>query len=311
MTLGIESRSHCGSPPRGSAALCAAPHEWRPGARLAVSLVINVEEGAEMSVLHGDATMEPVDELGMFAREPLRNLSNESNYRYGLTRGAARVAGLLRKHGMRATWTCAAQALEAAPHVARLIAEGGHEVCAHGDRWITQLKMDEATEREFIVRARDSIERTTGLRPAGWLSRYYTTLNTRRLLVEAGFDYHMDDFSDDVPFWDGSFDRPILIIPYALDTNDMKMWNHPGYSPDQWLKYACDTFEWLLQESQDIAQARIMSLGVHLRIIGRPGRIGAFQRFLMHVAASTGACVLTRRDIAAACTSSTPLETAA
>jgi peptidoglycan/xylan/chitin deacetylase (PgdA/CDA1 family) len=275
--------------------------EWQPGARLAVSLVVNVEEGAEMSVERGDATMEPVDELGMFAREPLRNLPNESNYRYGLTQGAPRIARLLRERGLHATWTCAAAALEAAPQVARLIVDGGHEVCAHGQRWIVQLKMDEEAERAFIRSASESIARSTGQRPAGWLSRYYTTLNTRRLLVEAGFRYHMDDFSDDLPFWDASHARPILVIPYQLDTNDMKLWAHPACTPDQWLKYACDTFDWLLQESRQLAQARIMSLGVHLRIIGRPGRIWAFEKFLDRVRAVKDACVLTRLQIAAAC----------
>ena len=286
----------------------AAPAQWGTGARLAVSLVVNVEEGAEMSVARGDATMEPVDELGMFVREPLRNLANESNYRYGLNRGAERVARLLRKHRMRATWTCAAQALELSPQVAGLIAEGEHEVCAHGHRWITQLKMDEATERDFIVTARDSIERSTGRRPVGWLSRYYTTVNTRRLLVEADYRYHMDDFSDDVPFWDRGHSRPILVIPYQLDTNDMKMWNHPSYTPDQWLKYACDTFDWLLAETRELTVPRIMSVGVHLRIIGRPGRIGAFERFLAHVANIDDARILTRLEIAAACRAILPLE---
>jgi peptidoglycan/xylan/chitin deacetylase (PgdA/CDA1 family) len=288
-----------------------APDEWQPGARVAVSLVVNVEEGAEMSVARGDATMEPVDEFGMFTRESLRNLPNESNYRYGLTQGAPRVAKLLRERTMTATWTCAAEALELAPHVAELIAEGGHEVCAHGHRWIPQLKMDESAEREFIGKARDSITRTMGRAPAGWLSRYYTTPNTRRLLVESGFRYHMDDFSDDLPFWDRSYARPILIVPYQLDTNDMKMWNHAGYTPDHWLKYASDTLDWLLQESAELGQPRIMSVGVHLRIIGRPGRIGALRAFLDRVAAARGACVMTRLDIANAWTAPAQQETAA
>jgi peptidoglycan/xylan/chitin deacetylase (PgdA/CDA1 family) len=288
----------------------AAPAQWRGRARLAVSLVVNVEEGAEMSVARGDSSMEPVDELGMFAREPLRNLANESNYRYGLNQGAARIARLLARHRLRATWTCAAEALAASPEVAALIADGEHEVCAHGNRWISQLKMDEATEREFIASARDSIERSTGRRPAGWLSRYYTTLNTRRLLVEAGFRYHMDDFSDDLPFWDASHRRPILVIPYQLDTNDMKMWNHPSYTPDQWAKYACDSFDWLLTETRELAVARMMSVGVHLRIIGRPGRIGALARFLEHIADVEDACVLTRLEIAGACRSNLSVENA-
>jgi peptidoglycan/xylan/chitin deacetylase (PgdA/CDA1 family) len=126
-------------------------------------------------------------------------------------------------------------------------------------------------------------------------------VNTRRLLVEAGFLYHMDDFSDDVPFWDASFGRPILVIPYQLDTNDMKMWSHGSYTPGQWLTYACDTFDWLLRETRELEEPRMMSLGVHLRIIGRPGRIGALEKFLLHVAAAPGACCLTRLQIAAAC----------
>jgi hypothetical protein len=133
-------------------------------------------------------------------------------------------------------------------------------------------------------------------------------LNTRRLLVAAGYRYHMDDFSDDVPFWDLGHEAPILVIPYQLDTNDMKMWNHPSYTPDQWLKYACDSFDWLLTETRELGVPRIMSVGVHLRIIGRPGRIGAFERFLAYVASVDGARVLTRLEIAAACRSTLPLE---
>ena len=170
--------------------------------------------------------------------------------------------------------------------------------------------MDENTEREFITRASESIARTTGRRPAGWLSRYYTTENTRRLLAEAGFIYHMDDFSDDLPFWDTSQPRPILVIPYQLDTNDMKMWAHPSYTPDQWLKYACDTFDWLLEESRALDRPRMMSVGVHLRIIGRPGRIWALRSFLDRVTKEPAACVLTRAQIAGRWSESQPSPTA-
>jgi peptidoglycan/xylan/chitin deacetylase (PgdA/CDA1 family) len=231
----------------------------------------------------------------------LRNLPNESNYQYGINAGAPRVAEVLSDFGMRATWTCAAQALEAAPQVAALIAAGNHEVCAHGNRWIVQHRMDEETEREFIRSAAASIERSTGSRPLGWLSRYFYTLNTRRLLVEQGYRYHMDDFSGDLPFWDSSHAQPLLVIPYQLDTNDMKLWAHPSYTPDQWLKYACDTLDWLRAETARLKVPRIMSLGVHLRIIGRPGRIWALRAFLEHVAASSGVCVLTRAQIFNAC----------
>ena len=161
--------------------------------------------------------------------------------------------------------------------------------------------MNEADERAFIQKAVASILATTGQRPFGWLSRYLLTENTRRLLAEAGFTYHMDDYSDDQPFWDmvttATGPKPMVIMPYALDSNDMKMWTDPALKPDQWLKYAIDTFEWLYAEGPDAP--RMMSFGVHLRIVGRPGRIGVFEAFLKYVKSRAGVWITTRADIAA------------
>lgn len=269
---------------------------WPDGARIALSLVVNVEEGSEMSIAEGDPGPEAVDELGIALRKPVRNYGNESNYLYGIKAGAPRVLAMLRRHGLRATFTAAAQSLERAPELVRGIVEGGHEVCAHGWRWVHQYRMDEAAERDFIRKAADSIERTTGSRPAGWLSRYLLTADTRRLLVEEGFRYHMDDYSDDLPFWDTVDGKPILIVPYAIDTNDMKMWSDPAYGPRQWLEYAIDSFDWLYREGSEAP--RMMSLGLHLRIIGRPGRIGALEAFLNHVRAHDRVWVATRLQIA-------------
>ena len=269
---------------------------WPNGARLALSIVVNVEEGSELSIAEGDRGPEPVDELGVTFKHALRNYGNESNYRYGLKAGAPRVMRLLRDRGVRATFTAAALSLERAPDLARQIVADGHEVCAHGWRWIHQFRMDEPTEREFIRKAVASIEHTTGERPHGWLSRYLLTDNTRRLLVEEGFTYHMDDYSDDVPFWDTTAGRPILILPYAIDSNDMKMWTAPGFMPADWLQYAVDSFDWLRREGADAA--RMMSLGVHLRIIGRPGRIGYFERFLDHVLRHDDVWIAPRIEIA-------------
>jgi len=274
------------------------PHgAWPEGARLALSLVVNVEEGSEASIARGDRGPEPVDELGVVLKKPLRNYGNESNYHYGLRAGAPRVLDLLAAQGCAATFTAAAMSLESAPELARRIAAEGHEACSHGWRWVHQFTMDEAAEREFIAKAADSIQKTVGARPVGWLSRYLHTANTRRLLVEAGFDYHMDDYSDDQPFWDLDYDRPILVVPYALDTNDMKMWANPAYTPRQWLDYAIDSFDVLYREGA--SAPRMMSLGLHLRIIGRPGRIGALERFLAHVRTHTHVWVATRAAIAA------------
>ncbi|MDP6345171.1 MAG: polysaccharide deacetylase family protein [Alphaproteobacteria bacterium] len=269
---------------------------WPDGGRLALSLVVNVEEGAEYNIRDGDKGPEMVDELGVPLRRPMRNLSNESNYRYGLNRGAPRVLDLLAGKGVPATFTAAALALERAPDLARRIIADGHEVCAHGHRWVQQYGFDEAREREFIEQAAASIERTCGRRPMGWLSRYLCTENTRRLLIEAGYGYHMDDFSDDQPFWDSIDGRPMLILPYALDTNDMKLWSDPAYTPNDWLDYLIDTFEVLYDEGA--SEARMMSVGVHLRIIGRPGRIGLLEKFIDHAQARPGVWFATRAAIA-------------
>jgi allantoinase len=273
-------------------------YAWPGGARLALSLVVNVEEGAEFNVLDGDRGPEPVDELGITLKKPVRNFGNESNYAYGIHEGAPRVLALLARQGMPATFTAAAVALERAPQLASAIMQAGHEVCAHGYRWAHQLGMTEEQEREFIRKATASIERSTGVRPVGWLSRYLHTGETRRLLSEEGYLYHMDDYSRDEPFFDRSLAKPMVVLPYALDSNDMKMWNAPSLTPRAWCEYAIDTFDWLLKESE--ARPRMMSLGVHLRIIGRPGRIGALERFLQHVAehADQKVWVARRCDIA-------------
>jgi peptidoglycan/xylan/chitin deacetylase (PgdA/CDA1 family) len=270
---------------------------WPNDAKLALSLVVNVEEGAEARIDDGDKRPEPVDELGIAIRHPIRNYGNESNYAYGIKAGAPRVMRLLKDRGMRATFTAAAQALERAPDLTQEIVAQGHEVCSHGWRWVHQFGMDEATERGFIQKAVDSITRTTGERPYGWLSRYLLTPNTRRLLIEAGFTYHMDDYSDDLPFWNDPAAQDIVIMPYALDSNDMKMWTDPAMTPAQWLDYAVDTFDWLYAEGE-AGDPKMMSFGVHLRIIGRPGRISYFAKFLDYVAAKPDVWIATRRDIA-------------
>lgn len=274
----------------------SAPLTWPGNARIAMSFVVNVEEGAEMSIEDGDRGPEPVDELGLVLKKPIRNFGNESNYRYGINAGAPRVFGLLKAHDIKATVTAAALSLERAPGLATTIAAAGHEVCCHGHRWVHQFQMDEATERAFIDDAVTSIERSTGTRPTGWLSRYLLSPNTRKLLTEAGFLYHMDDYSDDLPFWASENGRSIVIMPYALDTNDMKLWTSPAYTPSDWLRYAIDTFDWLYREGE--SAPKMMSLGLHLRVIGRPGRIGYLERFIEHVRKHDDVWIATRREIA-------------
>ena len=272
---------------------------WPGGKALALSVVVNVEEGSEMSVARGDKKPEPVDELGVALSIPIRNYGNESNYRYGITTGGPRILRLLRERGMVSTVTAAAMSLEEAPELTAAIVADGHEVCSHGWRWTHTFSLDEERERALIRRAADSIARTTGTRPAGWLSRYLHTPATRRLLAEEGFLYHMDDYSADVPFWEHpeGAARPLVCVPYAIDSNDMKMWVDPALTPDAWLDYARRSFDWLLAEAREEGP-RIMSLGLHLRIVGRPGRIWALRDFLDYVAGHDDVWITTRRAIA-------------
>ncbi len=273
--------------------------DWPNGAKLALSVVVNVEEGSEMTIARGDRGMEPVDELGVHVKSAIRNYGNESNYLYGIKAGAPRVVKLLQRYDIMASWTVAAMALENHPEIAAAIVELGHEPVSHGWRWVHQFKMDEAAEREFIAKAVESIEKTTGTRPYGWLSRYLHTDNTRRLLIEAGFEYHMDDYSGDIPYWDRDTvpGKPMVIMPYQLDTNDMKMWTDPAMTPNQWLDYAVRCFDQLYAEGEE-GNPKMMSLGLHLRIIGRPGRIWALEEFFRHVRSKSDVWVTTRRAIA-------------
>jgi allantoinase len=250
-------------------------------------------------VARGDRGMEPVDELGLYVKSAIRNYGNESNYLYGIKAGAPRIVKLLQRYDARASWAAAAMSLEKHPDLARAIADLGHEVVAHGYRWVHQFKMDEAQERAFIRQAVTSIEQSVGVRPYGWLSRYLHTDNTRRLLVEEGFEYHMDDYSGDIPFWDKQTvaDKPIAIVPYQIDSNDMKMWTDPAMTPTMWLDYAKNCFDQLYREGEE-GNPKMMSLGLHLRIIGRAGRIWALEEFLRHVRSKQDVWIASRRDIA-------------
>ncbi|MEA3263591.1 MAG: polysaccharide deacetylase family protein [Pseudomonadota bacterium] len=269
------------------------------GAKMALSVVVNVEEGSEQTIARGDKGMEPVDELGIFIKAPIRNYANESNYLYGIKAGAPRVVKLLKAFDIMASWTVAALSLENHPEIAEAIVELGHEPVSHGWRWVHQFRLNEDQEREFIRKAVASIEQTCGVRPYGWLSRYMLTDNTRRLLIEEGFSYHMDDYSGDVPFWDRETvpERPMVIVPYQLDNNDMKMWTDPAMTPEQWLAYAIRNFDQVYREGLE-GNPKMMSLGLHLRIIGRPGRIWALEEFFRHVRQHDGVLVTTRRAIA-------------
>ena len=275
---------------------------WPGGKTLALSLVVNVEEGAEQRVDEGDSRPEPVDELRAVPSKPIRVYGNESNYQYGINRGAPRILKLLDQAGFNATWTVCGQALLKARWLGQAIVERGDEPCNHGHKWRFTAFMDEAKETEFIEKSTQSIFDACGRKPVGWLSRYLHSANTRRILKAQGYHYHMDDYSDDFPFWedvemqDGSIEK-MVVLPYAIDSNDMKFWLSPSFTPDMWLQYAKDTLDWLSSESRQEG-ARMMSLGLHLRIIGRPGRIAALEKFLSYVKTFEDVWIATREQIA-------------
>lgn len=275
---------------------------WPNGAKLALSIVVNVEEGAERGILQGDKAPEPVDELLPPIKAPIRVHGNETSYQYGINRGAPRVLKLLQDADVPATWTVCAQALEKAPWLADAIMARGDEPCSHGYRWLFTAFMSEEEERAFIAKGAESILATCGRKPVGYLSRYLHTNHIRKSLIREGYLYHMDDYSDDFPRWeqvdmgDGTT-KPLVILPYAVDSNDMKFWLSPSFTADMWLDYAKRTFDELLAESMQEG-ARMMSLGLHLRIIGRPGRIWAFREFLDYVKDRSDVWIARREDIA-------------
>lgn len=272
---------------------------WPGGKTLAFSLVVNVEEGAERGIWQGDKVPEPVDELVSGLKAPIRVHGNESNYQYGINRGAPRILELLEQYNIPATWTICAQALEKAPWLGQAIATRGDEPANHGYRWLFTFNKTREEERDFVRKGTQSIKATTGRKPVGYLSRYLHTDHLRRTLSEEGYLYHMDDYSDDFPRWEHFEDgtKSIIVLPYAVDSNDMKFWLDPSFTTDMWVDYAKATFDVLRAEAKTHG-ARMMSLGLHLRIIGRPGRIGALDEVLDYITGHDDVWIATREQIA-------------
>lgn len=277
------------------------PHaRWPGGARVAVNFVLNVEEGSETSVLHGDARNEGGLSEVVGGRHPAgeRDLGLESLYEYGSRAGVWRILGLFRDRGLPFTVYACAQALERNPVSTRALAEHGCDFAGHGWRWINHYELSETEEREHIARAVATIERLTGAPPAGWYCRYAPSPRTRRLLMEhGGFLYDSDSYADDLPYWVRVDGRPQLVIPYALDTNDVKFGAPPGYgSGEDFFRHLVDSFDQLYEEGAQ--SPKMLSVGLHQRLVGRPGRARALARFLDHVTAHDDAWVCRRIDIA-------------
>jgi len=273
--------------------------KWPGGARLAVQFVMNYEEGGENNILHGDAASETFLSESIGA-EPLvgqRNMNMESVYEYGSRAGFWRIWRLFTEHGLPLTVYAVGMAMERNHEAAAAMVEAGWEVASHGYRWIDYHDVDEAVEREHIIKAVAAIETATGRRPVGWYTGRISP-NTRRLVIEhGGFLYDSDSYADDLPYWTHEFGAPHLIIPYTLDTNDMRFAVAQGFnSGDQFFAYLRDAFDSLYAEGGDAP--KMMSIGLHCRLVGRPGRIAALRRFLDHVQSHDAVWVCRREDIA-------------
>jgi putative urate catabolism protein len=276
---------------------------WPGRARVALQFVLNYEEGAENCVLHGDAGSEQfLSEIFNPPAYPARHLSMEGVYEYGARVGVWRLLREFERRSLPLTIFGVAMALERAPEVTAAFIELGHEIACHGWRWIHYQNIDEATEREHLRVALQVVEKLTGQRPVGWYTGRDSP-NTRRLVAEhGGFEYDSDYYGDDLPFWlqvrksDGTL-APHLVVPYTLDCNDMRFALPQGFSHgNEFFEYLRDAFDVMYAEGDE--RPAMMSIGMHCRLLGRPGRMRALQRFLDHVEKHDRVWVTRRIDIA-------------
>ncbi len=277
--------------------------QWPGQARVAVQFVLNYEEGGENSVLHGDAGSEQfLSEMFNPAAFPARHLSMESVYEYGSRVGVWRILREFERRRLPLTVFGVSMALQRHPELTAAFMELGHEIACHGWRWIHYQDMPEDVEREHMQRGMEIIERLTGQRALGWYTGRDSP-RTRRLVADfGGFEYDSDYYGDDLPLWlqvrksDGSL-APHLVVPYTLDANDMRFSLPQGFSHGEpFFEYLRDSFDVLYAEGAEVP--RMMSVGLHCRLVGRPGRFRALQRFLDHLEAHPGVWVCRRLDIA-------------
>jgi len=274
------------------------PHpQWPGGARLALNFVINYEEGSEMSFADGDGETESGLTEGGSGGFDGRDLAAESMFEYGSRVGIWRVLRLLQERNMPATVFATALALERNPAVAQAIRNYDYDVCSHGRRWIRAQRLSPEQEAVEIKAAYDSITRSIGKSPVGWYCRYAPTIHTRRLLAQhGGFLYDSDAYNDELPYWVKVQEHNHLVIPYSLANNDGKFSRGSMATANDFFEFLRDGFDMLYQEGE--VAPKMMSVGLHLRLIGHPGRATGLARFLDYVAAKPDVWVCRRLDIA-------------
>lgn len=273
--------------------------KWPGGARIAVQFVMNYEEGSEYSIPDGDGISEgQLGEAVSTIPQGQRDLAMESVYEFGSRVGFWRLYRLFAERDLPATVFGCALALERNPEAAAAMVEARYDICCHGWRWWKHWLLSEEEERASIRTAVASIEKTTGRRPLGWYCRYGPSVNTRRLIVEeGGFLYDSDAYNDELPYWVTVDGKPHLVIPYTNEVNDSKFANPAGFSSgEDFLTYLRDTFDMLYREGE--TQPKMMSIGLHMRIAGRPGRAASLARFLDYVQEHDKVWICRREDIA-------------
>jgi putative urate catabolism protein len=270
--------------------------QWPDEARIAVQFVINYEEGAENCVLHGDSTSEAFlsEIVGAHPLVNQRHMNMESIYEYGARAGFWRLHRLFKERDLPVTVFGVAMALQRNPEVVAAMQDANWEIASHGYRWIDYQEVDEATELEHLQQAIDIHRSVTGERPLGWYLGRCSPRTHRLIAEEGGFRYNADCYSDDLPYWNYLHGTPQLMLPYSLDANDMRFATPQGFnSGQQFYEYLKDSFDVLYAEG-----GRMMSIGLHCRIAGRPGRAAAVARFLDYVAGHEAIWVTRRIDIA-------------
>jgi len=276
------------------------PHaDWPGGARLAINFVVNYEEGSELSIPDGDGVSEAsLTESPDSPNGPgSRDLAAEGMFEYGTRVGFWRVLKLFQDRGLPATVNACALAIERNPPAAKAMAEAGWDVCCHGWRWVEHWTLSEAEERDHIARAVASLEQSMGARPQGWYCRHGPSVRTRRLVVEhGGFLYDSDSYADDLPYWTEVAGQPHLVVPYSLAVNDSKFARNHFSRGDDYVAFLSDAIDFLVREGAD--RPKMMSCGLHLRLIGHPARAAALEKVLDLVANRSDIWVARRIDIA-------------
>lgn len=270
---------------------------WPNGALLAVSFVLNIEEGAEFAISAGDGRNETIHEAVQKV-EGAPDLCIESHFEYGSRVGYWRITDVAEGHGVPLTLNACGRALEATPWIGEDAAKRNFEICCHGWRWESHAGMEEAGERELIRRAVDTIRRVHGKPPVGWHTKSSASVNTRRLLVEhGGFLYDSDAYNDDVPYYVDVGGKPHLVLPYAFDTNDMRFFEPYAFTrASDFADYVIDAFEWLWREGAHAP--KMLSVGLHTRIIGRAARIRGLETVFEHMRAKGRVWFAKREEIA-------------